>query len=66
MTDGTDGNVELPLSRRTKMKKINKVLKQLSDLYEFNRRIKGYEPMEKEAAKKRLEKEPTDRRAPQP
>jgi len=24
------------------MKKINKILKQLSDLYEFNRRIKGY------------------------
>jgi hypothetical protein len=24
------------------MKKINRILKQLSDLYEFNRRIKGY------------------------
>jgi hypothetical protein len=48
------------------MKKINRVLKELSDLYEFNRRIKGYELKKKEAAKKRLEKEAADRRAPQP
>lgn len=32
------------------MKKINKVLKQLSDLYEFNRRIKGYALKKREAA----------------
>jgi hypothetical protein len=34
------------------MKKIDKVLKQLDDLYEFNRRIRRYEVKKKKAAKK--------------
>jgi hypothetical protein len=32
------------------MKKINKVLKQLSDLYEFNRKIESYVLKKKEVA----------------
>jgi len=32
------------------MKKIDRILKQLSDLYEFNRRIKGYALKKREAA----------------
>jgi hypothetical protein len=32
------------------MKKINRILKQLSDLYEFNRRIKGYALQKRGAA----------------
>jgi len=43
------------------MKKINRILKQLSDLYEFNRRIKGYELKKKETADKRLEKDASAR-----
>jgi hypothetical protein len=39
------------------MKKINKILKQLSDLYEFNRRIKDYELRKNETTDKRLEKD---------
>jgi hypothetical protein len=48
------------------MKKIDRILKQLSDLYELNRRIKGYEPKKKEEADKRLTKDAANRRAPQP
>jgi hypothetical protein len=44
------------------MKKIDRILKQLSDLYEFNRRIKGYELKRKESAHKPLEKAAADRR----
>jgi hypothetical protein len=43
------------------MKKINRILKQLSDLYAFNRRIKGYEPKKKETADKRSEKDASPR-----
>jgi hypothetical protein len=48
------------------MKKINRILKQISDLYEFNRRIKGYKLRKKEAVGKQLEREQAARRAPQP
>ncbi len=44
------------------MKKFDKILKQLSYLYEFNRRIKEYELKKKEPADKRLEKGTADRR----
>jgi hypothetical protein len=44
------------------MKKIDKILRQLSDLYEFNRRIKGYKLKKKESADKPLEKAAADRR----
>ena len=47
------------------MKKISRVLKQLSDLYEFNRRIKGYTLKKEEAANKRSEREAINRRDPQ-
>jgi len=46
------------------MKKIDRILKQLSDLYEFNRRIKGYTLKKEEEANKRLKKDPANRRAP--
>ena len=36
------------------MTKIERVLKKLSDLYEFNRKIKGYALKKKEKAKKSL------------
>ena len=39
------------------MKKIDRVLKQLSDLYEFNRKISAYELRKKEKAN-RLNKSP--------
>jgi hypothetical protein len=40
------------------MKKIDRVIKKLSDLYEFNRKIKTYELGKKEKANKSLK--PTD------
>ncbi len=40
------------------MKKIDRVIKKLSDLYEFNRKIKTYELVKKERANKSLK--PTD------
>jgi len=45
------------------MKKIDKILKKLSDLYEFNRRLKAYE-LKKEANKSLREATAKDRRAP--
>jgi len=49
------------------MKKISKILKQLSDLYEFNRRIKkGYALKKKEEIDKRVERAATNLRTPQP
>ena len=36
------------------MTKIDKALQKLSDLYEFNRKIKAYELREKETAKRSL------------
>ena len=36
------------------MKKIDKVLKQLSDLYDFNRKIRGFELRKKEKANQSL------------
>jgi hypothetical protein len=36
------------------MTRIDRILKKLSDLYEFNRKIKAYELKEKEGAKKAL------------
>jgi hypothetical protein len=48
------------------MKKVDKILKQLSDLYEFNRRIKGYKLKKKESADERWERGLADRRTPQP
>ena len=49
------------------MKKIDRVLKQLSDLYEFNRRIKkGYALKKKEEVDKRAERDAANLRAPQP
>lgn len=47
------------------MKKINRILKELSKLYEFNRRIKSYKLKKKEASDKRLETDTTPRRTPQ-
>jgi hypothetical protein len=44
------------------MKKIDKILKQLSDLYEFNRRIKGYELKKKDPTDKHLKKASADHR----
>ena len=40
------------------MKKIDRVIKKLSDLYEFNRKIKAYVLVKKEKANKPLK--PTD------
>ncbi len=49
------------------MKKISKTLKQLSDLYEFNRRIKkGYALKKKQEVDKRVERDAANLRAPQP
>jgi len=42
------------------MKKIDKVLKQLSELYELNRRIKRHEVKKKETAKKPIRKDAAD------
>jgi len=47
------------------MKKIDRVLKQLSHLYEFNRRLKTYRMKNKGPAKKRLERDANDRRTSQ-
>jgi hypothetical protein len=48
-----------------KMKRIDKVLKKLSELYEFNRRIKAYQLREKGRANKSLKEDAEkDRRAP--
>ena len=45
------------------MTRIDKVLKKLSDLYEFNRKIKAYE-LKKKANKSLKEDAAKDRRAP--
>lgn len=45
------------------MKKIDKVLKKLSELYEFNRKIKAYD-LKKRADKSRKEAAAKNRRAP--
>ncbi len=45
------------------MTRIDKVLKQLSDLYEFNRKIKAYE-LKKKANKSLKEDAARNRRAP--
>jgi hypothetical protein len=45
------------------MKKIDRILKKLSDLYEFNRKIKAYE-FKKEANKSLKEDAAKYRRAP--
>jgi hypothetical protein len=46
------------------MKKIDKKLKQLSDLYEFNRRLKKYRLKSKETANKQSEKDTPERHVP--
>ncbi len=43
------------------MKKFDKILKQLSDLYEFNQRIKGYELKKNEATDKWVDKDASAR-----
>lgn len=45
------------------MTRIDRVLKQLSDLYEFNRKLKAYE-LKKRANKSLKEDAAIDRRAP--
>lgn len=39
------------------MKKIDRILKQLSDIYEFNRKIKEYQLKKKERANKSLKRD---------
>lgn len=46
------------------MKKIDRVLKQLSDLYEFNRRLKRYKLKKKETVNTQSEKGDAERHAP--
>jgi len=48
------------------MKKISKVLKQLSDLYEFNRRIEVYIVKKEEAANKHSKISMPERHTDQP
>ncbi|MDQ1333227.1 MAG: hypothetical protein QG552_177 [Thermodesulfobacteriota bacterium] len=45
--------------RSSKMTKIDRVLKKISDLYEFNRKLKAYELKEKERANKSLKEDAT-------
>jgi len=49
------------------MKKIDRILKQLSDLYEFNRKIRAYELRKKEKVNRSLKRDVAqDRHPPQP